>query len=489
MNRNKVLSLVLALAIMLAGITAGMMEQPATGQANQIEDFSTSVYIPLVKFNDPWVNPLGVETHRDLSTHEPFTSKIAELGSGWVRLNDRISWQDLQPVEGGPIDWDSLALLDDELRSLQAVGATPIMIVDDYPSWATIDPNKSCGAIKEEAFDDFAAFMFELVARYSSPEFNVKHWELGNEVDVDPDLVPDDSVFGCWGDADQPNYGGEYYGQFLMAVTPSIRIADPQAKVWIGGFILNKPDSTVGNPGAPRPELFFRGILEAGAAPYFDVVPFHAHTQYYGAIYDTHMGPNNAWLTLGGGVNGKAQFLRNIMAEYGVDKPVIVNEIGVGCDQASNAACMPVIPEIFYEFKAMMLPRIAVRAVSADIMGMVWYTLEGPGWRAMGLLDDQNQPQKAYHAMEFLAERLRGATYLGTIDYGAGTETYVFRLGGSKQLQIAWTFSNVTIPIMIPQDSFVAAYDLTGNPITPLAVDTNYQLDLTFSPIYILRYP
>ena len=49
------------------------------------------------------------------------------------------------------------------------------------------------------------------------------HWELGNEPDVDPDLVPPDSIFGCWGEiSDREYYGGKEYGNMLKLVYPAI---------------------------------------------------------------------------------------------------------------------------------------------------------------------------------------------------------------------------------------------------------------------------
>ena len=65
--------------------------------------------------------------------------------------------------------------------------------------------------------------MQQVAARYSKPEFNVHDWEIGNEPDMDPDFVPLDNGFGCWGDAQDPYYGGRQYGTMLQYVTPSIR--------------------------------------------------------------------------------------------------------------------------------------------------------------------------------------------------------------------------------------------------------------------------
>ena len=57
-------------------------------------------------------------------------------------------------------------------------------------------------------FDDFGEFLAAAVNRYSGPPYNVRHFEIWNEPDIDPDLVPGDSLFGCWGDSDDDLYGG-----------------------------------------------------------------------------------------------------------------------------------------------------------------------------------------------------------------------------------------------------------------------------------------
>jgi hypothetical protein len=106
--------------------------------------------------------------------------------------------------------------------ALKAAGITPVVIVSDSPYWATVIPT-SCAAIKEEKFPAFENFMRAVVARYMQPQFNVHNWEIGNEPDVDPIFVNQDSVFGCWGNVQDEYYGGEQYGKMLSVVGPASR--------------------------------------------------------------------------------------------------------------------------------------------------------------------------------------------------------------------------------------------------------------------------
>ncbi len=143
-----------------------------------------------------------------------------------------------------------------------------------------------------------------MVTRYSTSEFNVHIWEMGNEPDVDPNTVAPDSDFGCWGDADDPFYNGRAFGQMLMTVIPVIRAVDPQAQVWIGGLLLDRPCSNDGNIG--QPEDFFRGILEAGADPYFDMVSYHAYLGYNSLRKDEEILDTTVWIPGGNAASGGA---------------------------------------------------------------------------------------------------------------------------------------------------------------------------------------
>ena len=168
-------------------------------------------YIPVVMDNYPWLSPLGLESNKMLRRDGVYFTRAQELGANWIRLGRRISWRRLQPEENGPIKWELLKDLERELRSLKSAGMTPVLVVKDSPKWATINDVRSdgqptsCGPIRADKFDDFAEFLRQMVQYFSKSEFNVHHWELGNEPDVDPNLIPPNYAFGCWGDIDDRN--------------------------------------------------------------------------------------------------------------------------------------------------------------------------------------------------------------------------------------------------------------------------------------------
>jgi hypothetical protein len=448
-----------------------------------------AVHVPLVTSPDPtlgpgsqWPSPFGVQTFSSLASGVTL-SRTVELNGAWVRLADRVSWRALQPNEGDPIQWELLADFELELRALQQIGITPVVIINYFPRWATVRPT-SCGAIRADKFATFAQVVAALVTRYQAAEFNVHYWELGNEPDVDPSLVGPDNAWGCWGDAKDPFYGGRQYGRMLKVVTPAVKAADPQAQVWIGGLLLARPDTSGAKTG--RPELFLQGILEAGAAPDFDVLPYHIYADYSGSQVDYDITDAWVWKSWGGRMLGKARFLKQLMAAYGVDKPIVANEIGLLTCPANSGCSAP--GAAFQEAQANFVVRSLVRGIAGGVQGFVWYELEWPGFRYSALLDQAGNPKPVYYAYQQLALQLKQATYLQPVNYGAGMEAYAFRRG-AEQVHIIWTVEDTTIPIVIPRDRFIRAIDREGQAVMPSIDGANVQLSASFAPIYLFCRP
>jgi hypothetical protein len=442
-------------------------------------------YLPLVVA--PWTSPFGVQSEVSLTSGTLLTRTL-DLRAGWARVGP-VSWRALQPNEGDPIRWELLADFERELRALQAVGITPEVVVIYSPRWATINTPfpTSCGAIRSDKFAAFAAFMRALVERYKTPEFGLHNWELGNEVDVDPRLVQPDNGFGCWGDIGDPFYGGRHYGEMLKIVTPVIRAADPQAKIWLGGLLLYEPHTTA--PSLGRPELFLQGVLEAGGAAYFDVLPYHAYPPYLNQITDPDNATGGPWDAWGGFAAGKARFLRKLMQGYGVDKPLFLNETALMCPDHPpyDQWCTPPNDD-FFQMQANYLVRAMTRGFAEHVEGMIWFTINGPGWRYTGLLDGNANPTPAYMAYRQLSAQLERTEYLGPADYDPELEGYTFTKG-SQWVQVLWAKHDQTLAVTIPQFKFVGAYTRDGNMITPISAGTDLKLLVQFQPIYLIREP
>ncbi len=438
------------------------------------------VFLPIVMRQHSWELPFGTEC--GVSLAGTLLQRADELNVTWMRFNRRsFSWRQVQPTEGGPYDWSALSTFEEELRAARQAGITPIVVMQHSPTWATINQpfETDCGAIRPDKLGAFAAFMQAAVSRYSQPEFNVHYWELFNEPDVDPTLVPVNNVFGCWGNIADPYYGGQQYGEMLKVVTPAIKAVDPGAKVVFGGLLLAKP---VPNTYEGHPELFLEGALSVGAAPYFDILAYHAYPSYVGQAwgdYDVGPGPWQSW---GGWTVGKARFLQQSMAKYGVDKPLFLNETALACNP-DYYACNPPSSD-FFEAQADYLVRTFSRARSEKVQGFVWYTLNGPGWRSTGLLDGSYNPRPAYRAYQNLIARQSYSNFEMAVDYGAGVEAYSF-VRQHNRLHVLWSTDAVTHTITVAQSQLLAAYDRDGASLTPTPVGSDYQFQVGFSPIYL----
>ena len=168
------------------------------------------------------------------------------------------------------------------------------MIIFGTPEWAQKTPGAYCGPIKQEELDTFANFVYDVVNRYSKHPYNIKYWEIWDEPDVGYFGQPETEPFGCWGDTNDDYYGGGYFAEMLKVVYPSIKSVDADAKVILGGLLLDcdprpRPDGSycaqLNPPHDERPPKFFEGILMNGGGNYFDGVTFHAYDYYQ---YWTH---------------------------------------------------------------------------------------------------------------------------------------------------------------------------------------------------------
>jgi hypothetical protein len=291
--------------------------------------------------------------------------------------------------------------------------------------------------------------MKEAVKRYSVPPYNVKYWELGNEPDVlwmnhDPS-----AGYGCWAETKDVDkfYGGGYYAEMLKHVYPAIKSVDPSSKVVIGGLLLNCDPTNIGKEGGCKPEEenvipanFFEGILSSGGGSYFDIVSIHGYTQ---------MGPDATninpitielnhpfWRLIGGGVQGKINYIKEMLGKYNVtNKSIILTESGFLCKD-----CEP-DNEVLLKGKASYLTWLYVKNWAEGLKGVIWYTFDYPGWRNGSILGvDQSEDTLAYKALNFLTDELNDGEFKSNISglpqNGVGFE---FLVPGNQKTWILFT--------------------------------------------------
>lgn len=412
-------------------------------------------YLPVIFKNHPrpW-SIFGIETYNMSSTSQ---DKIDQAGAYWLR-HTSFDWSKIESTRTDPpsYSWTSVNELGMELASVR--GLQMIGIIKNTPTWARKYSGWICSPPAPEYLDELAQFVRAVVTRYSQSPFNIHYWELGNEVDVAPHLVVKDSPFGCWGDADSPTYGGEYYAEMLKVVYPVIKAADPAAQVLIGGLLLDCDPTQPGKETRCLPARFLEGILKNGGGSYFDLLSFHSYAYYYpGRIAEDV----EAWQARGGQFYGKINFIQEVQAAYSVSKPLIMTEISLLWCQEGTPGC-PLITPDFLEKQANYVVWSYVRSWAAGLQAAVWYTFEENGWRSSGL-STRDGPKPALFAFDYAAHKLEGATLLGPVTSLPEMTGYEFWLPG-KLLWIVWSTNQSDQVVTLP-DKVSAIYDLYGNVI------------------------
>ncbi|MGB0386090.1 MAG: hypothetical protein ACPGWR_14885 [Ardenticatenaceae bacterium] len=384
----------------------------------------------------------GLEINRGHAS--ALAAKAGEARVSWVRYNG-VVWFEVEE-EQGVRNWEALSAFEEGILALVEQGVTPIVIIRGTPEWAQKVEGALCGPIKPEALDEFATFTHELVKRYSGPPFNIKHWEIGNEPDVDPSLIPSEFPFGCWGDQNDPFYGGGYYAEMLKKVYPAIKEADPAAEVLLGGLMLDC-DPTAPPAGKDcLPAKFLEGILQNGGGAAFDMLGYHIYAYWSPNPVDPDL-ENPIWRHRGGLLLGKLDFIREVMARYNVNKPILMNEGALLCHN-NNDACPN---ESYFDEQANYLPRLYARALANGLRGAIWYTLNATGWHNTGLLDRAGNPLPAYKALSFMGELLNDATYEGSLSQGA-LEGYAYQKDRS-QYYLYWSNDGQSHSVTLPANT------------------------------------
>ena len=451
-NRNHIL--LGSVLLLIIGILVGCVAEPAH------ISLSSTTYLPLVSKLPGRPTIFGVEVSS--YTNDKVLAAATNTQTNWMRINGLL-WSDVQPNHPSEWLWSNEANLEQGLIQASSGGIKAILVVRSTPLWAQMYSGFFCGPVRAESLDAFATFMAETVHRYSVPPYNVSYYEIWNEPDVDHTGFPPDSPYGCWGNINDAYYGGDTYALMLQKVYPAMKAANPGIQVVLGGLLLDCDPTYPAVEGycdsevTAIPPRFFEGILRSGGSDYFDIVSFHGYPTY-SITYTVPMQAESifpTWSAQGGVVQGKINYLREIMTQYNVSKPIIHSEGSLLFDSG----------DAFEEAKADYLVWLYARNWSEGIYGTIWFTLNGPGWRNSGLLDQNQDPLPAYQAYKFMAQELAGATFISKTEdpSSPGMVDFLFQKW-STNIHIFIPIDGNTHDIMLPT-GWTALYDTYGNPI------------------------
>lgn len=404
-----------------------------------------------------------------------------QAGAFWIRRN-ALLWSDVEPQQGSR-NWDALVELEQEMITASERDLQLILVVRSTPDWAQKIPGSMCGPVAPDKLADFAAFMSDAILRYSIPPFNVKYWEIGNEPDISNIGFDPLSQFGCWGDPNDPYYGGAYYAEMLKAVYPTVKAIDNQVQVLVGGLLLdcdptNPPETT---PGSGKlkdcsPSLFLEGVLKNGGGDNFDGVSFHAYDYYQSKLGEySNTNWHSAWNTTGPVLIAKTRYLRDLLGRYGyTDKFLMDTELALLCGRdGSEPECQT--PE-FENTKASYVAQAYSSTAAEHLLGSVWYNMFG--WRGSSLVSASLQPLAAYDAFATSTRFLEGAAFAGKVEQYPGITGYIFDQIG-KRRWILWSLDGQDHLIHLDQLPS-AIIDVSGKTLSPAQ-----DITVTLMPIYI----
>jgi hypothetical protein len=442
------------------------------------ETFTATVFLPLVAKNYPPPPPVfGV--FMGVGDSERLT-QAADAGAYWINT-PAFDWSAIEPVRTSPPTYHWEVVNEQGLSNAAQRGLTVIARIHLTPPWARELPGHGCSRIERDSLDEFAQFLTALVNRYGSSPYNVRYWELDGEVDVDPSLVDPANPIGfwCWGDEDDDFYGGGCFAEMLQWAYPAIKAADPQAQVVIGGLLL-ACDPTHPPPGKDcKPSRFLEGVLRNGGGGYFDSVSFHGYPVYDGSLQTDEHFPS--WEARGGVVLGKISFLREVMAAYGVNKPLMDTEGSLPCPAWNLEHCNPPT-SAFYEAQADYVVWLFVRNWAEGVLGTTWFQFEGPGYSYSGMLDANQNPKPVYWAFQFMTTELGDASYSGRVTQYPNLRGYAFT-APNKRIWVLWSPDEQPYVIELPS-GVVGVYDKYGNDITPVesSISISHPVYVEFAP-------
>lgn len=446
----------LFLALLIVAGAAGAVAAQAGGNR---------IAIPLVYKNYDVVenHPFGVQTYGPLDDAAINHAQVREARVKWIRWE--AAWRDVEPVRTDPptYNWH----MDATLAEARRLGLNVVVTIVSSPNWAAMKAEDGTpyinGPIEAEDLPAFAQFVAAMAARYPW----VTRYEFFNE--------PDN------GDELGARYGGPYWGNFgaqyaamLRQVYPALKAANPAAEVVLGGVAYDWFSDLPEQPG-PFVRSFLEDVLAAGGGDYFDVLAFH----YYPFFA-------NRWEPYGPGILGKVNYMRDVLARYGVSKPMICTEVGEG--SAPSGAC----PNCSQGYQARLLAQTFVRSAAADLDTVIWWMwkdLPDPSIGTSGLITTDLQPKASVQAFRNATLRLGRATYEGVADLGAGVEAYRFA-GPAGALYAAWTTDGQARTVRIPA-ARATVTDLYGQVIGTLAdaddgaADGHVSVNVAADPVYV----
>jgi len=404
------------------------------------------------------------------------TNMMRQIGVEWVR--PVVEWSDFQNPK-------KVSLLDARITQYNAAGITVLLHFNMNPYCLIPEQNVTwCNANGgNRTFGEYRTFVQQLVERYDADGVGdapgspvVKFWQAENSPNA---------AYHFWRNSRQSNLAGppNAYVRVLSEAYQAIKQADPGATVALG-------DLAMIYAGNQDPVLYFKGIVNAGGASYFDIVQIGGHGgSFYGTYATTIQG------------------IRDIMTNKGLSRPIWATEIGaIGGHTLSDPSTNATIT-YSEEFQAGEVIKRFVDLFSKGVNTVFWYpfvdsegTVGEPVWTDYGrqnayggLVREDNALKLSYNTYALMKSKLGSADSITKTCDKKSVLAYQFKFQNGRDVYVAWyskadgkpqtTVSrSVTVSMLGVPYSTIVVTDIRNNTRT---VQSTEMITLTQSPVFM----
>ena len=381
----------------------------------------------------------GVAVRGRLPLHDFYL--MEQAGITWTRVTPEqvLNWWGA--TELGNLEWTPWARLDNFLGEAACHGVNTLMLLSQPTGHMQTEDGKHVYTYipaEGERFDEHIRFVRELAARCKG---KVHVWEFVNEMNLH-----------------HYRYGVPSVDEYLAWLKPTyeaIKKIDPEARLTTGGF-------------GYRPIPYLREMMEKGAGAYFDILNVH----YY---------PNTPedmffeWV----------EELRDILEEYGLNKPIWITEIGWTTSEGSTSE----------EDQGNYMSRAAVMCLASGVSVVFPHMIGCFGLDPaddefnFGLLRVDDSPKPAWTSYKTTIRQLWGKDFVGDVlgEFG-DVRGYLFERGEERTAAL-WALhgpEDVVVPVDTPLLTIVDAYD---KPVFPNIDGGELKLTVSETPVFVTGRP
>jgi LysM repeat protein len=284
----------------------------------------------------------GIQIFIDGGRAEALAVEANRLGVDWVKID--VAWSEIETAAAVY----SYSALDKMIAAMELADLKIMLNIYDAPSWSRAKYTETLNSQFREYtgppadYDDFAAFLANLVTRYAGLVDAYEIWKSPNLVKFwtapaytrEQEMTDD----GDYGIPDEMRIGARYYVPLLELAYDTIKSHDEEALVVAGGLA---PAGFGDNYNSIDTGTFLNNMLLEGAAEVSDAI---------GVIFSASaVPPTLACCDKPPGVDTHYEsflqyygdllaFYDEILEDHEVDLPIIVTQLGWGTTEGKNLA-------------------------------------------------------------------------------------------------------------------------------------------------------